>query len=376
MKKSVYFLMTIAAVLLSGCEPMEDIQEEVNAAIDAEPNFGTVEYVLTEDDYTTSVEKGGLGLEDEFFTSLDAANAAIPAFLNERFPVLGEGSIANVTVVIENPNFEVTNFTEYEVTSEEYKELGFKYGNFDSADDMVKFLDYKYPDAAEGDAVELTYEYYAGSTSTRTTTHVYNGETWMEVVTLTKEDYTEMGERFPNFSNREDAIADLSNFLRLRFPYAQEGDTKTVMYARHIGGGKTVKNLETFTFDGTKWTAPGALVEQTLQFGHNGTTWEPDNTIIYNFAPGDYAVVGDALLSVYPEPAANVKRYSSFEVRTGYTTAWTDEMFVEAVGIILDRIDPNAPEGQKYVVNVTTYSGSYSTRSVSVIKQGGEWVAN
>ena len=368
MKKSIYLLMMSFGLVFTACEPMEDIHDDLDARLDARPNFGNVEFTFSDDDYEA------LDLDFGNFSTVEDANEMIPGYLSTLYPVLGEGSIANVTVDIYNPAVEVENFSEVEVTEEEYTELGFKYGNFDSADDMIKYLDYKFPDAAEGDAVELTYEYYAGSTSTRTTTHVYDGETWAQVETLTKEDYTEMGERFPNFNNREDAIADLSNWLRLRYPYAQEGDVKTVMYARHIGGGKTVKNLDTFTFNGTKWTADGSVVQTTLQFGHNGSEWEPDNTIQYTLEAADFAAIGAALTEKYPDPAWSAGNYSNFDRRVGNRNYWSEEMLLEAVNIALDRIAPNAEEGQKYVVSFAIYDGSAGTESLSVIKQGGEWV--
>lgn len=368
MKKSYYLLMMFLGLAVTSCEPMEDIHDELDARLDARPNFGNVEFTFSDEDYDA------LDLSFGNFSSIEDANEMIPGYLSTLYPVLGEGSIANVTVDIFNPAIEVENFTEYEVTSEEYTELGFRYGNFDSADDMVTFLDYKYPDAEEGDAVELTYVYYAGSASTRTTTHVYNGETWVQVTTLERADYTEMGESFPNFSNREDAIADLSNWLRLRFPYAQEGDQNTVMFDRHIGSGNTVKNLETFTFNGTRWTAEGSVVQTTLQFGHNGSEWEPDNTIQYTLQPADFAAIGAALTDVYPDPAWSAGNYSNFDRRLGNRNYWSDEMLLEAVNIALDRIAPNAEEGQKYVVSFAIYDGSAGTESISVIKQGGEWV--
>ncbi len=371
MKKSVYLLMTFAAVFFTSCEPMEDIHEEVNAAIDAEPNIGIVELSLVEDDYTGDVEDGGLGLDDAYFTSLDAANAAIPGFLDARYPVLGKGSIASVNVEIAEPLS--SDPVEYEVTAEDYSAQGLKYGNFDRDSHIQTFLNTKYSDAEEGTLVELTYKWYqSGETTTRTNTFVLTEGVWNQVLVLERDQYKEMGEAYPNFDNRAEAIQKVKVFLNENMPYAAVGSNLAVLFKVHIGGGNTESYVKTFTFDGTSWSGS---FNSVLQFGHNGTGWEPDNTIVYNFLPQDYVTVGDALLSKYPDAAANVKRYASFEIRNGYTNEWTDEMFVEAVAVILNKIHPDAEDGQKYVVNVTTYAGTYGTKSVSVIKENGEWVA-
>lgn len=371
MKKHIYFLMTFAAVLFASCEPMEDIHAEVDAAIEAEPNSGVVEYTLVEDDYTGDEEDGGLALDDAFFTSFDQANELLPGFLSRLYPVLGDKSIASVTVEVAEP-FNATSSVEYEVTLEDYTAQGLRFPNFSRDTEIFAFLSAKYPDAEEGALVELTYVWHlgGGQTTTLTTTFLRVGGAWEEILALDRDDYRAMGEAFANFDTREEAIQKIPVFLSQMMPYAMSGDSQKVLFEVYQGGGNTY--LKTFTFDGTTWQGS---FQSVLQFGHNGEVWEPDNTIIYNFTPQDYVTVGDALIEKYPSPAANVRQYASFEIRDGYTNEWTEAMFVEAVAVILNKINPSAEDGQKYVVNVTTYSGSYATKSVSVIKQGGVWVA-
>lgn len=54
-------------------------------------------------------------------------------------------------------------------------------------------------------------------------------------------------------------------------------------------------------------------------------------------------------------------------------SSWSDEMMETAMDIVLDNLDPNAEEGQKYIVTALTY-GSSSTEDFNLIKSGGEWV--
>lgn len=369
MKKSIYFIMTLAAGLFASCEPMDDIHTEIDAQLEEQPVVGTAEFSFTDEDYES------LELNFGSFDSEDDARELIPALLDEKYPVWGEGSIAVVTFDVYNPSIEASEVVEREVAQEEYEELGFNYGNFDRPANIVTFLEAKYPDAAEGDVIELTYIYYAGTASTRTTLHTLVGGTWLEAIALESEDYTEMGESFANFGSREDAIADLTVFLGREYPYALTDDVKAVIYDLHVGGGDTEKNIQVFTYNGTAWTTSGNTYETTMQFGHNGDVWEPDNTIIYTLAPADFAFIGDQLGDKYDDPAWSAGNYSNFDRRIGNPNYWSDEMLLEAMNVLLsDRVAPNAEEGQKYLMIFDIYNGAAGTEQLAVIKEGDAWV--
>ncbi|WAC00828.1 hypothetical protein N7U66_11150 [Lacinutrix neustonica] len=103
-----------------------------------------------------------------------------------------------------------------------------------------------------------------------------------------------------------------------------------------------------------------------------------DNTIRYTLEPTDYDFAAAALLNEpgFEAPAASVANYGNFDRRVGNSAYWSDDMVVTALGIILNNIDPSASEEQKYIVTVDIYNGSNTTEDFSVIKTGGEWVAN
>lgn len=344
----------LVGVSFTSCEPMDDIHAEIDQIIATDPLVGTLEYTLTEEDYTA------IGLEDTYFASVDSANIEIPNFLAETYPLWGNKSLASITANVANPLIEVNEATIYEVSDEDYDELNFRFGNFDSPDDLVRFLNYKFPEAETGDAVELTYKYYSGSVSTETNVFVRAQETWMQAVLLEREDYTEMGQRFPNFSNREDAESLLPYFLGLEFPYAQAGDTKAVIYDLHVGGGNTIEILQILNYDGLQWSTRGGVVEMVLQFGHNGVTWEPDNTIIYNLTPADYELTGNG-------------RFGNFNYwdQDDYDAAF------ENIITVLETRFPEAEVGQKFLVYFFGYAGSVATYSVNIIvNEDGEFVIN
>jgi hypothetical protein len=84
MKKVIYLFALVAAVFTS-CDPLEDINAEIDA-IPAEPNVGAFEYTLTDADY----ERFDLGFGN--FGSVDQAKDSIPLLLQELYPLYGEGS--------------------------------------------------------------------------------------------------------------------------------------------------------------------------------------------------------------------------------------------------------------------------------------------
>lgn len=370
MKKLVYLFIMILGLSFTGCEPMEDIHEEVDAFLEAKPIEGVAEFTLTEEDYEEMELNGEFSSEEE-------ANALLPEFLAEEYPVWGDKSIALVGVNIKNNGIVAADeLPAHEVTSEEYTELGFRYGNFDSKSNFTTFLEWKYPEAVSGDNVELTYKYYSGYTSTRTTRFVLVEDTWMEAISLESEDYTAMGESFPNFSNMDTAVDKISTFLKMEYPYANAGDQIAVMYDFYSGSTNT--RVSGFTYDGSTWTSVGSTLETTLQFGHNGTIWEPDNTIVYALKATDFEAIADAFDGVegYEDPAWSAGNYSNFDRRKGNSNYWSDDMLLEAINVVLDAIDPNAEEGQKYLVSFAIYDGSAGTEQMNVIKQDGVWVLN
>lgn len=351
----------MVGLVFTSCEPMEDIHERIGSDIDRTV-VGQANVVLEGDDYA---EFGDDEVEEnEYFNSIEQANQLIPDYLSATYPVWGSGSIANVEVNMLNPEYTqqtVEESFEYEVTEEDYEALEFRFPNFSRESHISQFLDYKYPDAESGTVVELTYDYYSGgSTTTRTTTHVLVGDDWEEALTLERSDYIEMGESYPNFSSRADAVADLGVYLGRMFPYAQPGDTRAVIYDLHIGGGNTIEIVETFTYNGDRWTAPNEVISTVLQFGHNGSEWEPDNTIVYTLTAADYAMVGNS-------------QYGNFNY-------WDEDDYEEAfekIVTILETRFPDAEPGQKFVVNFLGYAGSVSTYTERIIvNENGEFVRN
>lgn len=200
---------------------------------------------------------------------------------------------------------------------------------------------------------------------------------------LSSADFDSMGEgsgqpgRFDNFSSSVSPNSYLPAFLAINFPYGQEEEELIVTYAYYSSssGAQVRGNLYTFT-DGV-WMAHQSTISTSLQFGHDGTQWVPDNTIRYTLVDADYSNVASALLTTpgFEDAAGNLDSYGNFN-RTGSGTSWSDEMMVTAMGVVLDSINPSAADGQKYITTFNVYDGSSGTQELSLIKEDGAWILN
>lgn len=581
MKKSIYLLMMFFGLALTGCEPMEDIHEQVDASI-GEPNVqGAVEIRLTEDDYTTDIEDGGLGLDFPNFNSVEDAKALIPQYLSTNYPAWGKGSLALVTFDVYSPMV----VKEQTVTAAGYEAAGRDVNYFTAFWQIEDYLEYQFPDVKEGTFVELTYRFkadeksyelgeddydvigdelddeypkpaanaaqyntfeirededtfwsmdmiieavgvaideefgnvpgqvynvtyetFAGSgnyeteeiavvywqnkyilagavnyqltwqdydyietqleaqypdaaanagrfssfdvtggdnnwtmemileainatlkknfpaaeegaefvvtykvflgagtelrtvnlvlengvyvvndaepvvyTVEETKAYAFVNNEWVVPFTLEDEDYKAMGQSFPNFDDEEEAIFKLETFLELEFPYAEEGDIIPVAYTFTFfedGKRKFETRYANFRFEDGEFHFITDVVQETIQFGHNGTEWEPDNTIEYTLTAADYVLIEEQLSGKYPDPTDNAGYFGSFNRIKGSSDYWSDEMLLEAMIVVLNDIAPNPEEGQKYVLYFMIYSGSESIESLSFIYLDGEWVLN
>jgi hypothetical protein len=197
-----------------------------------------------------------------------------------------------------------------------------------------------------------------------------------------------MGEGFPNFTNEDEADAKIPVFLldKFKFDGKKAGDIEAIMYKLYTtdvddidGDGRTDDRttysfVKYFVFDGAAWGPYSNTINETIQFGHDGATWVPDNTIKYALTGNDYASIVAALSGTYPGPTGSMDNFGNFDRRQGNSAYWSDSMVLEALNVVLNDINPGAADGQKYVVTIEVYNGSNGTEDFAVIKAGGAWV--
>lgn len=370
--KKIFYLILFTTVFFAGCDPMDDIYTELDAQGNTFSFTGDTEITLSDDDYDA------LNLNYGNFNSVDDAKAMIPSLLTEKYPTWGEFSSALVTFKVYNP-VKTYSGNVYELSDAEHNEItGNTYGNFDRDYHIYDYLEANYPSPSEGDFVSLRYRFYNGGEVTLTDGFAYEDGEWKRFQGFTEAQYEAMGEGYPNFSSHDEAEQKIPIALEdvYKFDPKSAGDIVSTMYELYAGGGVTKSYTTNYIFDGTSWSKYNNVENVTLQFGHDGTTWVPDNTIKYTLTLSDYDLIVTSLSDKYEAATSSMDSYGNFDRRPGNSAEWTDDMVVEALGIVLDNLDSSAEEGQKYVVTFDIYNGSNATEIMSLIKTGGVWVLN
>ena len=121
----------------------------------------------------------------------------------------------------------------------------------------------------------------------------YDGTTWRpadskKFVALQLADYAAMGKEY--FSS-SDAPKYIPTFLLNKFPYAQAGDVKTVVY--RTSSTVTYSGATEYTFVGGQWVAEDFIEDVTAQFKVYEAGWLFDPTVDYVMEKPDYQLVVD-----------------------------------------------------------------------------------
>lgn len=205
-----------------------------------------------------------------------------------------------------------------------------------------------------------------------TVMYTYDGTTWKlptdNYYSVTEDDFTSMG--LSNFGSSKPAANYLPTFLNIKFPYAQDGDVLDVVYnyVSSSSGAQVRGDLYTKT-DGV-WEAYKSTIETTLQFGHDGTNWVPDNTIKYTLVRNaDYEYMASQLTSAeYAGLIGNLASYGDFDYN------WSESQINYALALFLDHHAPTAAEGQKYLLSYVVYDNGENEFQRLFEKVGGAWV--
>ena len=160
MKKVIYLFALVAAVF-TGCNPLEDINAEIDALPD-EPNIGVFEYTLIDADYERfDLSFGNFGSEVQ-------AKDSIPFLLNDLYPLYGEGSsvLVNYDLFVGNAEGlgDLTGADIYQLTNDDYASTGSDafgfYPDVNATNEIPDVLAAQIADPVDGQLVLATYKQY------------------------------------------------------------------------------------------------------------------------------------------------------------------------------------------------------------------------
>lgn len=125
----------------------------------------------------------------------------------------------------------------------------------------------------------------------------FDGTNWKvkvdsRLVVVTPADYDTMGNpgSHDNFSSSDAPENYLPQFLAQKFPYAQDRDSKAVMYKYY--NKVTTIEVDEYLFKEGAWTLNNNIeVKEKVNFVNNGTEWLFDPTITKSLASEDYLIL-------------------------------------------------------------------------------------
>lgn len=218
-----------------------------------------------------------------------------------------------------------------------------------------------------------------GDTASKGDYFMYTDGAWEAVegvYFLSSADFDSMGTgagqpgQYNNFSSSISPDNYMPTFLDVKYPYAQEEDEIIAIYDYYSSstGAQRRGNLYTVT-DGV-WLGHQSTISTTLQFGVENGVFVPDNTIKYTLTNADYEYIGNTLAddNEYSGIVSTLINYHD------YDSSWSQKQIVYSLGVLLDHIDPNAAEEQKYLMTYLVYSGGIAEISLTLIKTDGVWV--
>ena len=202
--------------------------------------------------------------------------------------------------------------------------------------------------------------------------YTYDGTTWKlptdNYYSVTEDDFTSMG--LSNFGSSKPAANYLPTFLNIKFPYAQDGDVLDVVYNYVSSSSGAQVRGDLYTKTNGVWEAYKSTIDTTLQFGHDGTTWVPDNTIKYTLVRNaDYEYMASQLTATeYAGLIGNLASYGDFDYN------WSESQINFALALFLEHHDASAAEGQKYLLSYVVYDNGENELQRLFEKVDGAWV--
>lgn len=375
MKNLKYLFLFLSIGLLSCESELEKTYDELGAI--PSPVKTDLKYTLVDADYA-GIDPASKTDDYEKFKGIPSeedAAAKIPAIIIKKL-VRAEGAIAVVNYNLYQSSPVITASQAYTVSADDYASQGgniAKFGNFSSEADIIKFLKYKFPSAAKGNVVKLTYK-AQNITDPVTKSFLFNTNlTWEATFALSAANYTALGQSFANFSDKAIAEKRIAIYLKsTEKPFANAGDIQSVIYVySYVDANKVRKNDDTlvqFQYDGMEWKVIPTITQKTSNFKFKNGIWVANNVIKYTFATADYAAAAAGLASEtsIANQVNNLSSFGNFNRTTG-ATAWDDDAVLKALNVVLKKNFPDAEVDQEFLVTINVYKGSNTTESFTLV---------
>ncbi len=371
MKKQIIYLLSLIVIGLYACTPTsdwDDMYDELekkdakafNAKYGKQVLSGS--YTLTDDDYAASDDKGVQDYQN--FSYKADPKVLIPAILNKRYYSDNKGEEVAVTFNYYS-RVKPDKDDAYILSEDDYKSVGNKYPNFSDEGDAKKYIPailnskplFASKKAGSMQTVEWTFTY------TKSTEYIKVNSDFTAVeldkkpddvlYALTKKDYKDAGQRYPNFGKKDDAKAAI---IAIAKAGKGAGNYEYIYYKRRFESKYLVcKKLE------TSWALMKAVNPKTFLFKYTDKfEWVFVPPIKYVFTD-EATTIADITLTDADYEVTGDSKYKNFYVK-GMSE---DEQNAVILGKLTKILKANYNIKLNDVVKVTfkVYTGSGATWS-------------
>lgn len=178
----------------------------------------------------------------------------------------------------------------------------------------------------------------------------YDGEKWAEyagVYSMKKADFAEMGSNFDNFSSSMKPAEYLPLFLAQKYPYALEGDVKTIVYKYYSNKQNSVRADE-FVLTAGEWIPAAERETVTDQFVLSNGVWNYDPSVTITLLPTKndlsikyYQAVTDWVWENIDKAKLNIS-----EKGKGYVTSYGNNEYYTGCSAYYGNIDMRADKAK------------------------------
>ncbi|MBI9067726.1 MAG: hypothetical protein JEZ09_10575 [Salinivirgaceae bacterium] len=376
MKNIYLFIITIFGLLIIGCNPLEDINNELDTIGDENYTSDTFifareiapeAYTLVDEDYELSSNESVSKYKN--FSGDVLPKDYLPEILIKKFTAPDAAEMIVTYNYYSKPIPSDDLYQIYTISDDEYSEMGQDYIGFASEDEadflIAKLLDLKVYASEAGAEKTVGYNEYIKS-QTRYIQLNADGSTVVledsvQSYILDSADYESVGANYYNFTFVEDAEEVLMTIA------TAHGHVLPMNYSVFVYRN-FFPTYKVFYHTGTNWLAKQSLmaVSEPLNFALDKVDvtksyWWADPAIKITLGGDDYALYSET------------SKYSNFDVTSGGTPGTNRAKLVEMVAGMLEANHEPIIDEQQYLVFYAYYDGSSGTGSIRLIRTAGVW---
>lgn len=355
MNKKIASSLLIATTILASCDYNErNFEGLIEGGMPTD--LKQLEYTLTAEDYAAvgsnaankkiangSSKEDSLALTKlkttQLFTATITAETYLPAFLWDKYFTADNGTAVKVTYNKQSalPEYitQLNTATIYTLVAADYQAAWGATGTYNfftpskpAATYLPAILAAKVANPVSGKIVCASYnasevETTSSSSATLTNTlYTYNGTAWVaytraNVLMLGLADFKTMGGQYDNFSASMSPDTYLPIFLKLKYPYVQEGDVKAAVYKFYNSSTRlTAIVADEYSYKNGQFVKNRAVDVVTDQFVRSEGIWKFDPSVVVNLP----AVRGNAEVSRF------------YQIITDYVKAEKGAQYVTSYG--------------------------------------------